>query len=74
MSNPYKVLIFLEPIFYHVLKLYSEFAKWAKKKIINKGFVECVDYSSFEQKVDGKNKGRFSKIDKTVDVGNLKRP
>lgn len=43
----------------HFFKPQRKFANWSKRKIVGKGFIENVD---------------FSKIDKTVDVGNLKRP
>lgn len=36
---------------------YSEFAKWAKKKIVDKGFISEVDFSSFEQKVEREKGG-----------------
>ena len=47
------------PLWVNLGEPQGEFNKWSKRKIIGKGFIENVD---------------FSKIDKTVDVGNLKRP
>lgn len=37
---------------------YSEFAKWVKKKIVDKGFIKNIDYEVFEQKVDNLKGGR----------------
>lgn len=50
---------------------YSEFAKWAKKKVVNKGFIECVDYSSFEQKVE-RAKGGSLRTEYTLTVDTAK--
>lgn len=47
------------PLWVNLGEPQGEFNKWSKRKIVGKGFIENVD---------------FSKIDKTVDVGNLKRP
>lgn len=50
---------------------YSEFAKWAKKKIIDKGFVDGVDFSSFEQKVE-RTKGGSLRNEYTLTVDTAK--
>lgn len=47
------------PLWVNLGEPQGEFNKWSKRKIVGKGFIENLD---------------FSKIDKTVDVGNLKRP